>query len=91
MFPNMQQVQDNHALEQMLLDYIRDVRNDYQKRREDFDTEKYIIRQLRTLLARNLYDTHASAKIWMEADDTYLEAVRVIQNPKIFRKMGIHD
>lgn len=91
MFPNMQQVQDNHALEQMLLDYIRDIRNDYQKRREDFETEKYIIRQLRTLLARNLYDTHASAKIWMETDDTYLEAVRVIQNPKIFRKMGIHD
>jgi hypothetical protein len=61
------------------------------ERKADFDTENYIVRQLRTLFARNLYDAHASAKIWMEADDTYLEAVRVIQTPSVFRKMGIHD
>ena len=91
MFPTRESVQDKHALEQLFLCYVQEVQDEYQKRQENFDTEKYIKRQIRTLLARNLYDSHASAKIWMEADDTYQEAVRVMNTPSVFRKMGIHD
>ena len=91
LFPNPESVQNNHAFEQLFAGYIREMQAEYTKRRQDFDTENYIVRQLRTLLARNLYDTHASAKIWMEKDDTYLEAVRVIRTPSQFRKMRIHD
>ena len=91
MFPDMQHVEGNHAFEQLFVRYVEEQRTEYLKRKAEFDTEKYIVRQLRTLLARNLYDTHASAKIWMEGDDTYLEAVRVMRTPSVFRKMGIHD
>ncbi|MBR5665111.1 MAG: hypothetical protein IKX13_05120, partial [Bacteroidales bacterium] len=90
-FPDLQSVDGNHALEQMFVRYVEEQQAAYLKRKAEFDTEKNIIRQLRTLLARNLYDTHASAKIWMETDDTYLEAVRVMHTPSVFRKMGIHD
>ena len=91
LFPDLQSVEGNHALEQLFVSYVEEQQAAYRKRKAEFDTEKYIIRQLRTLLARNLYDTHASAKIWMETDDTYLEAVRVMRTPSVFRKMGIHD
>ena len=90
-FPDLQSVDGNHALEQMFVRYVEEQQAAYLKRKAEFNTEKNIVRQLRTLLARNLYDTHASAKIWMETDDTYLEAVRVMHTPSVFRKMGIHD
>ena len=91
MFPDMRSVKENHAMEQLFAAYVEEQFSEYRKRKAEFDTENYIVRQLRTLLARNLYDTHASAKIWMEMDDTYLEAVRVIRTPSQFRKMRIHD
>ena len=91
MFPDMRSVKENHAMEQLFAAYVEEQFSEYRKRKAEFDTENYIVRQLRTLLARNLYDTHASAKIWMEKDDTYLEAVRVIRTPSQFRKMRIHD
>lgn len=89
--PTKESIQDNHTLEKLFMSYIEEEQLAYQQRQKNFDTEKYIKRQIRTLLARNLYDTHASAKIWMEADDTYQEAVRVMNTPSMFRKMGIHD
>lgn len=91
MFPTRESVQEGHAMERFFADYLDDMQRDYRKRQAEFDTEKYIKRQLRTLLARNLYDTHASAKIWMETDDTFQEAVRVIHTPSLFRRMGIRN
>ena len=91
MFPDMRSVKENHAMEELFAAYVEEQFSEYSKRKAEFDTENYIVRQLRTLFARNLYDTHASAKIWMEKDDTYLEAVRVMHTPSVFRKMGIHD
>ncbi|MBO4282094.1 MAG: S41 family peptidase [Bacteroidales bacterium] len=91
MFPTRESVQEGHAMEKLFLDYLDGIQRDYRKRQADFDTEKYIKRQLRTLLARNLYDSHSAAKIWMETDETYQEAVRVIHTPSLFRKMGIRN
>lgn len=89
LFPTFESVESQHALENMFLKYVRDERENVRKRQADFDTEKYIKRQVRTLLARNLYDSHQSAKIWLEDDDTYKEAVKVIRTPVRFRKLGI--
>ncbi|MBO4403675.1 MAG: S41 family peptidase [Bacteroidales bacterium] len=89
MFPNMESVTDHHALEQLFLKYIQDQQADYRNREKNFDTEKYIKRQLRTLIARNLYGGQSVAKIWLEEDDTFQEALRVIRTPSKFRKMGI--
>lgn len=53
------------------------------------ETLKYIKLQLRFLLARNLYDFSAGLQIWSEVDDAYLEAIKVIQDEKRFKKMKI--
>lgn len=89
MFPDMKSVSDQHAFEQLFIEHIQKLQADYKARQENFDTEKYIKRQLRTLIARNLYGAQSIAKIWLEDDETFQEALRVIRTPSKFKKMGI--
>jgi len=63
--------------------------DNYTRRQENFDTEKYIKRQIKTLIARSLYDPNKSAKIWLEDDNTYQKAIEIINNTAMFKKMKI--
>lgn len=80
---------ENENLQQMLHSYIQQELDTYKKRQENFDTEKYIKRQIRTLIARSLYESNKSAKIWLEDDTTFLKAYEIIKDNSLFKKLKI--
>jgi carboxyl-terminal processing protease len=51
------------------------------------NSDKYIRYQLKALLARNLYDMNAYYQVVKDIDDTYLKAVEIIKNDKMFDKL----
>ncbi|MCX6231793.1 MAG: S41 family peptidase [Bacteroidetes bacterium] len=51
------------------------------------NSDKYIRYQLKALLARNLYDMNSYYQVIKDIDDTYLKAVEIIQNDKMFDKL----
>ena len=89
LFPSFESVQENDAFEQMLNSYIKKEMENQLVIRQNFDTKSYIERQIRFLIARNLYDNNKSAKIWLELDDAYLRALEVLNNTNLFKKLGI--
>ena len=89
LFPSMETVSRDAAFTQMVTAYIRDEVEKHNKTQQNFDTKANIERQIRTLIARNLYDSNKSAKIWLELDDTYLRAVEILNDTKLFDKMRI--
>lgn len=88
-FPSMETVKLDNTFEQLLNDYIGGEMEKYEKRQQNFDTEKYIERQLRTLIARSLYDRNKADKIWLELDDAYLRALETLKDKTLFKKMKI--
>jgi carboxyl-terminal processing protease len=73
----------------MLTEYIE---QEIEKRKQtdlNFDTEAQIERQLKTLIARSLYDPNKSAKIWLTLDETYKRAVEIINDNNLFKKLNI--
>ncbi|NLJ81525.1 MAG: S41 family peptidase [Bacteroidales bacterium] len=80
---------ENENLQQMLHSYIQQELDTYKKRQDNFDTEKYIKRQIRTLIARSLYESNKSAKIWLEDDTTFLKAYEIIKDNSLFKKLKI--
>ena len=89
LFPSMESLQNDDTFKQMLSTYISNEIEKYNKIQQNFDTKAYIERQIRTLIARNLYDSNKSAKIWLQLDETYLRALEVLNNAALFKKMKI--
>jgi hypothetical protein len=75
----------------MLEQYIEVELDKYNKQQKSFDTEKYIKKQIKTLIARNLYDASKSTKIWLEDDKTYQKAFEIIKDVSLFKKMNIKN
>jgi len=78
---------DNFQL--MLMKYINEDIVKREKINQSFDTEAYIQRQLKTLIARSLYDPNKSTKIWLAMDETYKRALEIINDNNLFEKMKI--
>ena len=89
LFPTLDNVEGENELQQMLATYIKEQMAKKKRAEESFDTNAHIERRLKTLIARNLYDANKSAKIWLSMDETYLRAVEVINDNKLFKKMKI--
>ena len=89
LFPTMDAVNQDNTFEQMLTAYISSEIEKYNKTQQNFDTKAQIERQLRTLIARNLYDRNKADKIWLELDDFYLKALETLNNTALFKKMKI--
>jgi carboxyl-terminal processing protease len=89
LFPSIDAVNQDNTFEEMLKSYILNEIEKYQKVQQCFDTKTYIERQIRTLIARSLYDRNKADKIWLEMDDAYLRAVEVLNNTALFKKMKI--
>jgi hypothetical protein len=90
LFSTYDKVKNNTTLQQMMEKYINEEMETYNKRQQNFDTERYIKRQIKTLLARNLYDANKSIKIWLEDDNTYQQAFEIINNTAMFKKLKIN-
>jgi hypothetical protein len=90
LYPSQDDFCQDTVLQSMIQKYIHDEMEAYIHRQKNFDTEKYIKRQIKTLLARSLYDPNKATKIWLEDDNTYQKAIEVINNTSMFKKMKIH-
>ncbi len=51
------------------------------------NSDKFMIYQLKAMIARNLYDVNSYYQVIKEVDDAYLKAVEIIQNDKLFDKL----
>lgn len=89
LYSNPNDLENNDYLQKMLDNYISKELETYNKRQQNFDTEKYIKKQIKTLIARNLYDVNKSAKIWLDDDQTFLKAYEIINNTSLFKKLKI--
>ena len=88
-FVSFQDISDDDNFQLMLLKYINEEMARREKINQNFDTEAYIKRQLKALIARNLYDPNKSAKIWLTIDDAYKRALEIINDDSLFKKMKI--
>ena len=88
-FVSYQDINNNADFQEMLMKYIDNEIERREKINQSFDTEAYIERQLKTLIARNLYDPNKSAKIWLSMDETYKRALEIINDNNLFKKMKI--
>ncbi len=73
----------------MFTEHVKNQVNEYMKASQNFETEKYIGYQIRTLLARNLYGISSGLQIWFEVDEMYNQAVETIKDEKLFKKMKV--
>ncbi|MDR0367520.1 MAG: S41 family peptidase [Bacteroidales bacterium] len=88
-FGSFEQVKNHDDFKKMLSVYIEKEIDKKKKENERFDTRTYIERQLKTLMARNLYDANKATKIWLEMDETYLKALEIISDTGMFKKLKI--
>ena len=89
-FVSYQELNENgDRFQLMLMKYIHEEIVWREKINQNFDTEAYIERQLKTLIARSLYDPNKSAKIWLAMDETYKRALEIINDNSMFKKMKI--
>lgn len=51
------------------------------------NSDKFMIYQLKAMIARNLYDVNSFYQVIKDVDDAYLKAVEIIQNDKLFDKL----
>ncbi len=75
----------------MFSNHINKLKEDYYKAQAGFDTDKYISYQLRFYFARNLFDFASGIQIWYEIDEIYNQALKVIADEKLFKKMKIQN
>ena len=88
-FFSLNQVKNDDEFQLMLSKYIEAEMEKKKKENETFDTNIHIERQLKTLMARNLYDANKSTKIWLALDETYKKALEVINDNATFKKLKI--
>ncbi len=86
---SLDEVKSSNQYQKMLEQYIEVELDKYNKQQESFDTKKQIKKQIKTLIARNLYDSNKSSKIWLEDDKTYLKALETIKDISLFKKMNV--
>lgn len=75
----------------MFTNHINKIKENYYKAQANFDTDKYIAYQLRFFLARNLFDFTSGIQIWYEIDEIYNQAIKVISDEKLFKKMKVQN
>lgn len=75
----------------MFANHINKLKEEYYKAQEGFDLDKYISYQLRFYFARNLYDFASGIQIWYEIDEIYNQALKVIADEKLFKRMKIQN
>ncbi len=75
----------------MFSNYINKLKEEYYKNQTSFDTDKYISYQLRFYFARNLFDFTSGIQIWYEIDEIYIQALKVIADEKLFKKMKVQN
>ncbi len=51
------------------------------------NSDKFMIYQLKAMIARNLYDVNSYYQVIKDVDDAFLKAVEMIQNDKLFDKL----
>ena len=90
LFTSLEQFSDDSDFQQMLSEYIKEQIAKKKRTDESFDTQAHIDRQLKTLIARNLYDANKSTKIWLEMDETYNRAIEIINDNSLFKKLKIN-
>ena len=88
-FTSYKTVKDNNSFQKMLADYIDEEMEKRKKIDETFNTNAYIERQLKTLMARSLYGSNKSSKIWLTMDETYKRAIEIINDNSMFKKHKI--
>jgi carboxyl-terminal processing protease len=88
-FASFDQVKNNDKLQQMLTQYINTEIEKQKKTNQNFDTNAQIERQLKTLISRNLYDSNKSTKIWIAMDETYKQAIEIMNDNSLFKKLKI--
>lgn len=86
-FVNPEKIQEHIGV--MFTEHVKNQVDEYMKARGNFETEKYIGYQIKTLLARNLYGISSGLQIWFEVDDMYNQAIETIKDEKLFKKMNI--
>jgi len=91
LFTTFDKVEDENEFQQMVVMYIKEQMEKKKRKNDSFNTNAYIERQLKTLIARNLYDSSKSAKIWLSMDETYLRAVEIINDNNLFKKLKINQ
>ena len=88
-FESYAKVKNTDQLKKMFVEYVDKIQADHNQREQDFDTDKYIQRQIKTLIARNIYSARESTKIWLEDDEMYRKALEVINDKNTFKKYKI--
>ncbi len=88
-FISPEKVENSNEFQQMLTKYIDSEIEKREKTNQNFDTNAQIERQLKTLIARNLYDPNKSTKIWLTMDETYKRALEIINDNNLFKKLKI--
>ncbi|MDD2345304.1 MAG: S41 family peptidase, partial [Bacteroidales bacterium] len=86
-FVNPEKIQEHIGV--MFTEHVKNQVVQYMKARDNFETEKYIGYQIKTLLARNLYGITSGLQIWFEVDDMYNQAIETIKDEKLFKKMKV--
>jgi carboxyl-terminal processing protease len=59
------------------------------RKEEDNKPDEHLENQLKSLIARSLWDFSAFVQIRMQMDEAYLRAIEIIENDT-FSKMNIH-
>ncbi|MDR0603186.1 MAG: S41 family peptidase [Bacteroidales bacterium] len=88
-FTSQDEVNNNDKFQQMLTEYIDTEIEKKKQADQNFDTDAQIERQIKTLIARNLYDANKSTKIWLTMDETYKRALEIINDTNLFKKLKI--
>jgi carboxyl-terminal processing protease len=89
-FPNITAFQHNFQVPQSLFDRIKRMAesDNIEWNDEQFEQSRsFITRQIRTTMARDLYDSSASFQIWNEGADIFQEGLRIISNPERYENL----
>ena len=88
-FTSSKTVKNDNTFQELLAKYIDEEIEKKKKNDANFDTDAYIERNLKSSIARSLYDPNKSAKIWLTMDETYKRALEIINDNSLFRKLKI--
>jgi carboxyl-terminal processing protease len=88
-FTSLDEIKNSDHFQKMLTEYIHADMEKKKQTEQNFDTDAQIERQLKTLIARSLYDANKASKIWLSMDETYKRAVEIINDANLFKKLKI--
>ncbi len=82
---------DMQTLDTMFSNYVTKNYNEAMRLRNEAHAGEYIKDYLRYEIARGLYGFGDAYRIFLETDDTYQQALRVMHDKKIFKKFKVYD